>query len=257
MSPGWCTQNEITLCWKNDACAHSSYGSTTPVATASGRRRPAGSAGTTSAAARGRSSCPLLQRRVRVDVVRLPERARVGRHRPAADARPSLRTTHGITTTTAATSTAPEASSVRRESPRAHEQVRDDDERQRVEPHVAEDREPEHGAERQRAPPAEPLRRPQRQEHRRRREQVVEDLAVHVHVVPDEVRMQRDGEPGDQPDRRRRASAARSARRRASSRPRRRSARARRPPSGGRRSSRAGSGTSRRAAACTPTDGPG
>ena len=33
LSPGWWTQNEITLCWKNDACAHSSYGSTTPVAT--------------------------------------------------------------------------------------------------------------------------------------------------------------------------------------------------------------------------------
>src|SRR5258706_9868460 len=31
LSPGWCTQNEITFFWKNDICAHSSYGTTTPV----------------------------------------------------------------------------------------------------------------------------------------------------------------------------------------------------------------------------------
>src|ERR1043165_5338503 len=31
LSPGWCTQKEMTLCWNSDICAHSSYGSTTPV----------------------------------------------------------------------------------------------------------------------------------------------------------------------------------------------------------------------------------
>src|SRR6266478_6058416 len=31
LSPGWWIQNEITLCWNSVICAHSLYGSTTPV----------------------------------------------------------------------------------------------------------------------------------------------------------------------------------------------------------------------------------
>ena len=47
--------------------------------------------------------------------------------------------------------------------------------------------------------PTRPLGREQRQVDDDRREQLVEDLAVDVHVVPDEVRVERRHERGDQP----------------------------------------------------------
>ena len=85
----------------------------------------------------------------------------------------------------------------------------------------------------------------ERQEDDRRREELVEDLPVQVHVVPDQVRMERRQRRGDEADVARRRRGARSRRRSASSRSPRRSARGRRPPSAGRRSSRAGRGRSR------------
>ena len=46
-----------------------------------------------------------------------------------------------------------------------------------------------------------PLRERESQEHDRRRDDLVEDLPVHVHVVPDDVRLERDRERRDEPAR--------------------------------------------------------
>ena len=206
LSPGWWIQNEITLRWNDDVCAHSLYGSTTPVFT-QWSYTSCGDGGNDAGCGTWSIHCPLLS----VAYVLTLFAFQSARESVVTAQQPTsafVRTTHGITRTAAPASTAADASTVVRERPARHSRYADHDERQRLEAHVAEDRDPQHGAERERAPPAEPLRRPQGQEDRRGREEVVEDLAVHVHVVPDEVRMERDREAGEQPDRRRQPAPA-------------------------------------------------
>ena len=188
--PGWWIQNEITLCWNSVICAHSLYGTTTPVF-CQWSNTSCGVGGNDFGCGTCVDPAAVLERRVRVDVVRLPESARVGRHRPAADAHlvphdPRHHEDRGA---------GEDRGGREQRAPRdaaPPQQVGAEQERQRLEPDVAEDAEADHRAERQRAPPAEALGRVQRQVHGRGREEVVEDLAVHVHVVPDEVRVQCD-----------------------------------------------------------------
>ena len=191
---------------------------------------------------------------VGVHVVRLPERARVGRDREAADV--DLVADHP-----------------RRE--RHHREHRHGDRRH---PAAAAPQQ-EHGEhERQqrsagrsrgsrrptRAPSSDgrperaALGREQRQPEHRRAEQLVEDLAVPVQVVPDEVGLKR----RDAPPRSGRSRADRNRRpiSKTTSDVADRDHELRgpdRPPVEARRSRRSGSGTSRRAAACRPRDGPG
>ena len=59
---------------------------------------------------------------------------------------------------------------------------------------------PEHPAEQSGPPQSTALDHDEREQHGSDREEVVEDFAVHVHVVPDEVRVQRRQHRGDEPD---------------------------------------------------------
>ncbi len=137
-----------------------------------------------------------LQRLERLLVVRLPESARVGRDREAADADlvphdPRREHERGD---------AERERGLPRPAAAPPEDVRAEHERDEQRPHVPEDHQPEHAAE-QRAPAqAAALRDDEREQHRGDREEVVQDLAVHVHVVPDEVRVQRRQQRRDEPD---------------------------------------------------------
>ena len=151
------------------------------------RRRAPASGGAPRARARRRSTCRARACR-RCRVVRLPERARVGRDREAADLRPCC--------------ARPTARS-RAPSPRARRAPRHSRSCSRAgsaastsgssdEARVREDREP---ADARRARPraracGAPTATSASSEHRRA-EQLVEDLAVQVDVVPDEVRLER------------------------------------------------------------------
>ena len=85
-----------------------------------------------------------------------------------------------------------------RAEPSRADDARREDEREQQEPCVAEDREPGdrsgRSGHRQRAP----LVREEREQDERAASSAVEDLAVDVDVVPDEVRVQRRHERGDQ-----------------------------------------------------------
>ena len=141
---------------------------------------------------------PRAQDAVGVDVVRLPERAPVGRHRGAADVRLVPRDPRQ------------DDGSARSEcddSEQEHrppatgpgEQERHEDERQQRHAHVPEDREPADDAEPDRGDGLAPLHEPEQQEHGRSRERLVEDLPVHVDVVPDDVGLQRREGCSDEP----------------------------------------------------------
>ena len=198
---------------------------------------------------------PLTRRErvVRVQVVRLPERARVGGQREAADRDP-VPDDPGHEREDAA---GEDDADDRPRPVLPADQERAADQRQEEQARVAEDRQAERDAEDGGQPERPPAGEDQHEQDDRGGEELVEDLAVLVDVVPDEIRVQ----GGD--DRRRparpasRRTAGRSRRRAGRCRPRRRSGSARPPTTTGRRSSRSGSGTRRRAAASTRTGGRG
>ena len=143
--------------------------------------------------------------RVGVHVVRLPEGAPVRREREATDLdavshHPGRRRQRRDTISTAATARHPRA---------VPEQIHREEERQRRQARVAEQREPEDDPERG-AEPDRSLLGDQQSEHERGgAEQLVEDLAVDVDVVPDQIRVQRRDEGGDQPRSRRQEAPSR------------------------------------------------
>ena len=135
---------------------------------------------------------------VGVDVVGLPERAPVGRDREAAEL------------------------DLVADDPRRHHHHRDhrngkgrhpagvppeqearEQERQHDQPGVRQDREAAHRADRGGRPEGAPRRREQRQPEQCRADQLVEDLAVPVQVVPDEIGLERRDHRSHQPDARR------------------------------------------------------
>ena len=160
------------------------------------------------------------ERVVGVQVVRLPERARVGRDREAADRhlvpddpgrdRQHRRREHHADEDPGAA------------VPPDEERAADD--RQEEQARVPEDREAEQHAQDRAEPERPPLPEGEHAEHDRGREQLVEDLAVLVDVVPDEVRVQRRDHRGDH---------ARPSARRSAARSRRSGARSRRRPRSG------------------------
>ena len=115
----------------------------------------------------------------------------------------SFRTSHGVTTRTAAATVAPPTSSARLARARGPRDVDGERERKQREARVAEDRQARHGtgrrAERRRAA----LEREQAEQRQRGEQEAVEDLAVDVDVVPDHVRVQRRQERGGDADPRR------------------------------------------------------
>ena len=132
-----------------------------------------------------------------------------------------------------------------------------DEQRQRREPDVAQDRQAEDDTEPSGELRGAPLQQSEREHEDARCEQAVEDLAVDVDVVPERVRMQarRAGPRTVRPTPA--ASAGRSRTRSATSRSPRRSALRRPPPTNVRATSRAGSGRSCTAAGCTRVGCPG
>ena len=194
------------------------------------------------------------ERRVRVRVVRLPQRLRVGRQREAADgdvvSRPPRARARGRRRRSqrAAPSTAR----------RLPDEEAGDDERQEQQACVrrgsrARGRRPR-PSRRAAAAVLRSLRGEQGQVDDRRGEQLVDDLPVDVDVVPDEVRVERRDRRLRSVPRAATGSGARS-RRRSAPLPRRpRSGSDRRPASSVRRSSRSGSGRTR-TAGCVHAEG--
>ena len=159
-----------------------------------------------------------------------------------------FRTTHGVTVSTVAASTTPTRIQRRRFRPTRNAQQTIGRKRRRVFPRIASaEQRAEDGAE----PERPPLPEREHAEHDRGREQLVEDLAVLVDVVPDEVRVERrddgrdhaglprDEAPPDLVDEQRGRDGDADLEE------------PDRPPASGRRSSRSGSGSTRRAAAST------
>ena len=139
----------------------------------------------------------MLERAQRVRVVRLPERAAVGRQRRATD-RDAVPHDPGRDDDGGGRDRRDDEDGASR-----HEDERARDEREQDEPHVAEDREAKCRAQRNRERQRSFLEDEQRQQDDRRREELVQDLAVHVDVVPDEVWVERGGERGEEAGERR------------------------------------------------------
>jgi hypothetical protein len=134
------------------------------------------------------------ERAERVRVVRLPERMRVGRDREAADLDPVAHEPrheheHGAGED--------DADKRQRTLPLMPREERGQREWQRAEPRVAEDREPGDDPDRRGEPDCSCAGGSQHEQKERCGEQLVEDLAVDVDVVPDQVRVQRRDECGD------------------------------------------------------------
>ena len=173
------------------------------------------------------------ERLVGAEVVRLPERARVGRDREAADLDLVAHDPRRERRRPAPARRQPRPSPARRQSRYAGE-----GERQRRRAACS------RGSRSPVTTPSPAERRAsvgrceERQAEHRRAEQLVEDLAVAVDVVPDEVRAAASRRPRRSAPRAARGGGGRSRRRRAPSRRRRASARSRATTSGARRSSR-------------------
>jgi len=133
----------------------------------------------------------------RVLVVRLPERARVGRENGTTDA--DLVATDPGCDDNGGSCDYPGAE--QQGTPRALEwkgDERGEHEREERQPGVTEDREARCRSEREGQQSSLPLRDDEREQRDYREEQPVQDLAVQVHVVPDEERVQRgDRRPDD------------------------------------------------------------
>ena len=124
--------------------------------------------------------------------------ARVSVVRTKQPTEASFRAIHGVTTSAAPAS---DRSTDEERSPRGPERPRDErgeHEREQCQSRVAEDREADARAEGEREEELHGARQPQRQKRDRREQQLIEDLAVQVHVVPDEEGMERrDGRSDD------------------------------------------------------------
>ena len=109
-----------------------------------------------------------------------------------------LRISHGATTTPAPTSTSPQTSALARARGQAKREIHRAENRHEDEPAVPEQREARHDAEERGEPSRGPLGDHERQEDERRRAHLVDDLAVDMDVVPDEIRVERRNRRADE-----------------------------------------------------------